>query len=73
MVEKLLKPWNALKAGSEVTTDPGEARITGALLIGEVRHRHLRAEGFLATPEDEREIPVEEPIPIVRATQKGGA
>jgi hypothetical protein len=72
-VEKLLKPWNALKAGAGVTTDPAEAEEGGALLIGETRHRHLRAEGFLATPEDEREIPVETPIPIVRTSQKGGA
>lgn len=72
MVEKLLKPWNALKAGAGVTTDPAEAQHEGAFLIGAHRLARLRAEGFLETPEDERRIPVEEPIPVVR-TQKGGA
>lgn len=66
MVEKLLKPWNALKAGAGVTTDPAEAEAEGAFLIGDQRLAHLRAEGFLPAPEDERRIPVEAPIDIVR-------
>jgi hypothetical protein len=70
---KLLRAWNGLEEGDGVTMDPEEAAKTGALLIGEIRLRHLRAEGFLPTPEDDREIPVEEPIPIVRTLQKGGA
>lgn len=76
MVEKLLKEWNALKAGQGVTTDPAEARRFGALLIGRSRLQLLRAQGYLALPEDERPIPIvrDRPAAAVRGFQpKGGA